>query len=99
MNYHDKAELAWNLQDYIDRGQEPPARIEYAPTSCEGEMMSDEEIGQYIADAIRTLQVLADRRSERLEKVQTAFFADLEFLLEIGRLDQDEYNDLIDPHN
>jgi hypothetical protein len=99
MNYDDKAELAWNLQDYLDRGQEPPARIEYSPMSCEGEMMSDEEIAAYISDATRTLQVLYDRGWERVQKIQAAFFADLEFLVEIGRLSQDEYNELIDLRN
>lgn len=95
----DKPELAWTLQDYLDRKQEPPLRLESSPESCEGLLMSDDEVLEYVSDGIRTLSILKDQGSQRFEPVRAAFFADLEFLVLIDRLDVDDYNDIIKPEN
>ena len=90
------SELAWVAADYVAAGQEPPERLLSNPTSCEGEVMSDAEIEQFISDGIGVLMVLRDKRSPRLEAVWHSWLADLEFLLAIGRIERDQYNELID---
>jgi hypothetical protein len=91
---NDKAELSWQLEDYRRKDVEAPERLEGQPLSCEGELMTDEEVAQYIADAISTLKILNDRNSSRFEEVQEAFFADLMFLLSIDRLTVEEYTEI-----
>lgn len=91
------AELSWTLADYRLHGVEPPSRIESDSTACEGWLMTDDEIEQYVFDGIRTLKILRDKKSDRFEPVRRAFWADLEFLVSIDRLGVDEYDDLTKP--
>ncbi len=94
-----EAELSWKLKDYLEKGQEPPERLIALPLACEGELMSDEEIEQYILDGVSTLKVLKDHGSARFEQVQSYFFADLKFLVSIDRLASEDYTELIKPEN
>ncbi len=96
MTYRPKSELAWILDDYLAVGDEPPARIVAAPVLCEGRLMTDDEVGQYIKDGIATIMILRDKGSDRTEAVHKTFMDDAAFLLSLGRLTQDEYNELID---
>jgi len=93
------AELSWKLQDYLDRKQEAPERLIANPERCEGELMSEDEIEEYINDAMRALMVMSEQGSERLEQVRSDFFADLEFLVSIDRLAADDYAEIIKPEN
>jgi len=90
------SELSWKLVDYQAAGIEPPERVLAQPESCEGQLMSDAEVEDYLADSLKTILVLRDRQSPRAATVQQAFLADLEFLLAIGRIDDDQYNELSD---
>ena len=94
-----KSELAWVLADYLARGEEPPERILAQPQACEGELMSDEEIEQFIIDGLMTLRLLQEKQSAVFEKVRVSFEADMKFLVVIGRLGADDYNELIKAEN
>lgn len=94
-----KSELAWQRADYERAGQEVPDRLLYDPAGCEGELMTDEEVTQYIQDGIKTCLILHDKGSPRFIAVQQAFFSDLAFLVKIGRIDRDEYNEIIRDEN
>src|SRR5437879_994358 len=90
-----KSELAWRLADYEAAGVEAPARIASNPERTEGEMMTAEEIEEFIKDSIATLRILADKGSDRLAMLTEQYIADLTYLLKVGSLDEDEYNDLV----
>lgn len=93
------SELAWRLADYLAAAAEPPERVVANPELTEGEMMSDDEIEEFVKDSIATLRILADRNSERYEEILAAYRADLGYLVELGRIEQDDYSELIDPGN
>jgi len=94
-----ESELAWQLADYRAHQVEAPARCVSHPDSSEGELMSDDEIDELIKDSIATLRILADHRSERFESVLAAFKADLAYLATLGRISDDDYNELTHPDN
>ncbi len=96
MAYLPKSELAWTLEDYLAAGDDPPARILAAPSLCEGQLMTDEEVAQYIKDGIATIIILRDKGSNKVETVHNSFVIDCQFLVSLGRLSEDEYNELID---
>lgn len=96
MTYSSKSELAWALEDYIAAAQEPPSRIVATPLACEGQMMSDIEVAEYVKDAVATIIILRDKGSERTVVVHQTFLNDCRFLVSLGRLPEDEYNELID---
>jgi hypothetical protein len=94
-----KSELAFNLADYQATGVEPPARCVSNPELTEGEMMTDDEVEEFIKDSIATMRILSDRNSPRLDEILEAYRADLAYLTKLGRLTDDEYNDLTHPDN
>lgn len=89
-----KSELAWKLADYRREGIEAPARILADPMACEGELMTQGEVAEFIKDSIGTLLVMQDNGSKRYDTVRQSFLADLECLLKMGKIDQDEYNEI-----
>jgi hypothetical protein len=93
------SELSWRLSDYRTAEVEPPGRIISNPERTEGEMMTDDEIEEFIKDSIATLRILADRHSDRLAEVQANYQADLAYLLSLGRMNEADYNELIHPDN
>lgn len=94
-----EAELSWKLADYQRHGIEPPSRLLNMPDACEGELMTDDEVEAYINDAMAALMILHDRGSERFATVQAAFFADLEYLVSIERLDVEDLAEIKKPEN
>jgi hypothetical protein len=93
------SELSWTLADYRLMDVDPPARIVSHPDSTEGEMMSDDEIEEYIKDSIATCRILLDKRSPRFNDLVSMYVADLAYLLSLGRIGEDDYNELTDPDN
>jgi hypothetical protein len=93
------SELSWKLEDYIAADSEPPQRIIDNPGQTEGEMMTDDELELYLKDSIATCRILLDKRSPRYELVVAGYVADLTYLLSLGRITEDDYNELTEPDN
>jgi hypothetical protein len=94
-----KSELAWKLQDYIDNEEEVTPRIRENPHMSEGELMSDEEIENYIEDAMRSLYVMSDQGSKVYERCRDDFFNDLSYLASIGRISAEDYTEITKQEN
>jgi hypothetical protein len=93
------SELAWKLDDYLERGEEPPERLLLDPGVCEGELMSEEEIEEYIVDSLKAIRVLSDLSEGARDNIAHQFLLDMRFLLSIGRIDEDAYNELSNQSN
>jgi len=93
------SELAWRLADYQAAGLQPPARCQSNPELTEGEMMTADEVEEFIKDSIATIRILADKHSSRLAEVIKTYHADLAYLAEVGVLSEDDYNELTDESN
>jgi hypothetical protein len=93
------SELAWTLADYETAGEEAPERIIDNPELTEGEMMSVEEIEEFIKDSVATLRILADQHSARYGAISEQFRADLAYLLKVGSIEQEEFDGLVDENN
>jgi hypothetical protein len=93
------SELAWTLADYRTAGAEAPARCVSHPELTEGEMMTAEEIEEFIKDSIATMRILADKQSSRYDEVLAIYVADLVYLTEVGGISEDDYNELTHPDN
>ena len=94
-----QSELAWKLSDYQAAGIEPPPRCVSNPELSEGEMMSADEVEEFIKDSIATLRILSDKNSPRYHELVDDFRADLAYLTEVGSLTEDDYNDLTHESN
>lgn len=58
--------------------------------------MTEEQVWEYIRDCVATLKVLNDTGSTKLEQVHNEYLKDISALHELGRIDEDEYNELKD---
>jgi hypothetical protein len=61
--------------------------------------MLQDEVDEFIKDSVATIRILTDKHSPRLEAVLAVYRADLAALLKLGRIDEDEYNELIEEQN
>lgn len=93
------SELSWILPDYQAADVEPPTRVIDRPAQTEGQMMTDDEIQEYIKDSIATCRILLDKRSDRFDQLVGNYVADLAYLLSIGRINEEDYNELTEPDN
>ena len=91
--------LAWTSADYKEAGQEVPPQLATNPELTEGLLMDADETAEFIKDSIATLRILSDKGSDRYKVLEATFFADLKYLLSIGQIDEDDYNDLIQADN
>lgn len=58
--------------------------------------MTEEETAEYLRDCVATLKILNDSGSAKLEQVHNDYLQDISTLFELGRLTEDEYNELKD---
>ena len=93
------SELSWTLADYQAAQADPPERIVSRPDQTEGQMMRDDELDEYLKDSIATCRILLDKRSPAYEQLVGNFVADLSYLLSIGRISEEDYNDLTQADN
>jgi hypothetical protein len=63
------------------------------------ETMTDDEIEEYIKDSIATLRILADKKSPAYDRVMDHFTTDMAYLVNVGRIGEDDYNELTAPDN
>lgn len=94
-----KSELLWTLADYEREGREAPPSVTSTPELCEGDLMNNDEVEAFIKDSVATLRLLHDKESPQYDHVIEIFKADMRALVELGRLEDDEYNELIAPSN
>jgi len=95
----NRSELSWKLADYQAAGVEAPARCISNPDLTEGEMMTADEVEEFIKDSMATLRILADKQSDRYEAVLDNYQADLVYLAQVGTLDEDDLEALLDEGN
>jgi hypothetical protein len=93
------SELSWTMADYEAAAVEIPERIREFPEMCEADLMTSDEVEEFIKDSIATLRILSDKQSLRLDAASNSFKADMNVLLEFGRIEEDEYNGLTNDIN
>jgi hypothetical protein len=94
-----ESELSWKLADFKAAGAEPPAVCISNPDLTQGELMTADEVEDFIKDSIATIRILEDKRSSHLERIISEYHADLAYLVKVGSLSQDDYNELTHPDN
>jgi hypothetical protein len=93
---NQKSELAWNLEDYQYHEVDAPDRIVEHPEACEADLMTDEEVQEYIEDSFQTIRVLGDRVPEKAAALQRILQDDLDYLVAIARIAPEDYSELSD---
>lgn len=65
-------------------------------SDLDGEFMTDSQIETYINDSLGVLKVMSEQSSPRYKQLKDSLLIDLEYLHSTGRLEEDEYNELIE---
>jgi len=101
MNKDEKqlSTLAWTKADYEEAGQEVPDELLEDDLHTEGELMTREDIDVWIADTHKTFLILGENSSEKFEKLYDEFIVDIHYLLELGKIEPDEAEKLLNKEN
>lgn len=62
-------------------------------------VLRDDEIESYIIECLKVLCIMNDKGSSSFGKLRSSFLADMERLLELGRITPDEYNEVTNEDN
>jgi len=88
-NKKKEAILSWVYQDYLEYKVDAPDRIVENSSKTEGEMMSDEEIESWFLDSLKTMEVMKEEDQAVFKRIHKGFISDLEYLLKLGRIEED----------
>lgn len=92
-----KPSLAWTLADYLLVNEEPPVCVVEGKT--EGEIMDREEAIDWIVETLRCMKVLFEEYPERAETEKQIFELDLAYLCALGKITEEEQEELLDSEN
>lgn len=92
-----KAFLSWDLSDYKEARLEPPEPVKIGIT--EGEAMEEEDVADWLAETLQTLSVLKNEYPKKYEEQFADYLLDLEYLASIGKITQEEKEDLSEREN
>jgi len=91
--------LAWTKADYENAGEEIPDELLEDDLHTEGELMSREDIDDWLALTHKTFLILGENSSDRFEKLYDEFVIDIHYLEELGKITPDEAAKLINKDN
>ncbi len=91
--------LAWTSADYLEAGLDVPPELATNPELTEGLLMDEDDIAEFIKDSIATLRIMGDKASNRYTEFEATYHADLKYLISIGQIGEDDYNELTQPDN
>ena len=91
-----KPELSWHVGDYDAWDYEIPERLTKYPTKTEGELMDQEEMETWVADAFRVLSVVKEENAETFKELHKDFIQDLEYLVRLKKLDSETLDEIKD---
>lgn len=94
-----KPEFSWKKQDFIDNNQEIPNSLLNDDIHTEGEKLSENEIVDWIVDTQKTFKVVREQDQNRFNELYKDFLLDLEYLIEIGKIDEDSLDTILEPEN
>lgn len=87
-----KAILSWDLADYREVGEEPPECLFSGLT--EGESMEEEGVKEWAKETVQCLSVLREECPKKFELQYSYFLLDLEYLRSLGKITEDDYEEL-----
>jgi hypothetical protein len=95
----NRAYLSWKQKDYEKAGEEIPTKLLHDDVHSEGELMSEEEIVEWIADTERTFLIVREQNKDIFNRLYQGFLLDLEYLVKIGKIDENTVDDLLKMEN
>lgn len=94
-----KPYLSWTKQDFIDHNQEVPEKLLIDDVHTEGELMTNDEIVQWITDTEKTFCIIKEQSESMFKKLYEDYKLDLEYLVEIGKIEKDVIDNILDNDN
>jgi hypothetical protein len=87
--------LSWNRAEFIKRGEEIPEKLLVDTLHTEGELMTEEEMEDWICDTAKTFGVIRDHNETRFELLYAEFAEDLKYLIFLGKISEKEASGLL----
>jgi hypothetical protein len=88
--------LAWTKADFVSNNEEIPESMTEDDLHTEGELMTIEEIAEWIQDTEKVLYVILQEDADSFEKLYDKYFIDIHYLAELGKINSNESAKLLD---
>ena len=91
-----KADLSWRKSDYLNAGLEVPDELLNDEAHTEGEIMTDDDIIEWVAMTERTFYLIRHKSKERYEELHQRYQLDIQYLEKIGKITSEEADIFLD---
>jgi len=88
-------DLSWSKADYMNADIETPEILENDDLHTEGELMSDDDIVEWISDTEKTFIVIKDQERDIFEKLYQKYILDIHYLCELGKLSEEDADEIL----
>jgi hypothetical protein len=92
-----KPNFSWKKNDFTDNNVEIPNSLLNDDVHTEGEKLSEQEIIDWVLDTQKTFCIIREQDEKRYEELYQDFLLDLEYLIKIGKIDEDSLDTILDP--
>jgi len=94
MDKDRRADLSWKKKDFEAAGQEVPAKLTNDEVHTEGELMSEDELAEWLKDTQATFSIIKQGDPKRFEDLFQAFLLDIHYLRKIGKITEEEASEI-----
>jgi hypothetical protein len=91
--------LAWTKADFEKAGEEIPESLEEDDIHTEGELLSREEIDEWIGDTYKTFCIFHEQNPVLFDKLYDEFVVDVHYLQELGKITDEEASTILNKNN
>lgn len=88
--------MAWTRADFEQANEEIPDKLLEDDIHTEGELMSREEIDDWIADTFKTFCIVREENTGVFDKLYDEFILDIHYLEELGKITPEEAKDILE---
>lgn len=89
------SELSWTRADYMTNNTEVPAGLVNDNIHTEGELMSEDEVMDWISDTEKTFSVIKESDEKVFEKLYQQYVIDIHYLCEIGKITEEDADEIL----
>jgi hypothetical protein len=95
----EKAFLEWKRQDFVDANEEIPNSLMFDDFHTEGELMSEDEIVEWILDTEKTFSIIKQQDETAFNKLYEEYIKDLNYLVKIKKLSKENIEEILNKKN
>ena len=91
----ERSELSWQKADFLAANEEVPDRLINDDKHSEGELMTEDELAEWLQDTTVTFAIIRKKDNVRFNELYRNYVLDIQYLVKIGKITVEEADELI----